>query len=208
MEIVVAWVIRLVIERVSRMAIFARRDSWMSARSARFTNIECRRSNLRQQGFTLIELVTVLILLGIVSLAVMPRMTNLASFAARGYVDQAQAALRHAQKTAIAQRRWVAVTDQANGLSLAACRSGASGDGCAPAATPVCDLPVIDPGTGQAFSITAPAGVSLGHNAAYSGQFLFDCEGRPRSVSGSVVYTVSGDLNLSFTVEAETGYVH
>jgi len=155
-----------------------------------------------------VELITIIMLLGIVAMTALPKLMNLSDFDQRGYYDQVLSALRYAQKTAIAQRRWVAVTDQLNGLSLAACRPGTGGDGCAPAATPVCDLPVVDPSTGQAFSITAPAGINLSHNAAYSGQLMFDCEGRPRSVSGSVVYTVSGDLNLSFTVEAETGYVH
>lgn len=72
----------------------------------------------------------------------------------------------------------------------------------------MCDLAVIDPATGQAFAITAPSGVSLSHDAAYAGQFQFDCEGRPRGIGGTVVYTVTGDGSLSFTVEVETGYVH
>ena len=59
----------------------------------------------RARGFTLIELIVVLILVGIMAFAVLPRFSGLTAFSARGHADQVEAYLRFAQKTAIASRR-------------------------------------------------------------------------------------------------------
>jgi MSHA pilin protein MshC len=152
-----------------------------------------------QAGFTLIELITVMVIVGVMAVAVLPRMTDFSWFAQRGVYDQARSALRYARGMAIAQRRWVQVTDQGGGLMLSAC-NGLGSDGC-DADTAACTLPVLDPATGQSLSV---AGIT--HDSGYSGQFYFDCEGRPRSVAGTITYTVPG--GYSFQVEPETGYVH
>ncbi len=62
----------------------------------------------RARGFTLIELITVMALLGILAAAVMPRM-NTDAYHQAVFHDRVLAALRYAQKTAISHRRTVCV---------------------------------------------------------------------------------------------------
>lgn len=70
-------------------------------------------------GFTLIELVTVLVILGIVSAVVAPRLFDNTVFTERGYADDVAASLRYAQRIAIASECIVRVTVNAAGYSAA-----------------------------------------------------------------------------------------
>ena len=56
-------------------------------------------------GFTLIELVVILVLVGILSVVAGPVIWQRLSFDAAAFHDRALATVRYAQKTAIAQRR-------------------------------------------------------------------------------------------------------
>lgn len=73
---------------------------------------------MHPRGFTLIELIMVLVLLGVLAAVMVPRMMTPADFGARGFYDETLALLRYAQKTAIAQRRTVCVVLNANGVAL------------------------------------------------------------------------------------------
>ena len=61
----------------------------------------------RTQGFTIIELVVVLVLLGIVAVAVMPKLDVITSMRGSAWRDQVVAALHHAQSQAASHRRLV-----------------------------------------------------------------------------------------------------
>ena len=63
----------------------------------------------RACGFTLVELVTIMILVGILAAVAIPRMDTSAYHATR-FHDQTVAALRFAQKTAVSHRRPVQVS--------------------------------------------------------------------------------------------------
>lgn len=63
-----------------------------------------------QRGFTLVELITIIVIVGIVAVAAVPRFFDNDVFQARGTADQVRAALRYGQKVAIAQHRDVTVT--------------------------------------------------------------------------------------------------
>lgn len=67
-------------------------------------------AGVRQRGFTLIELIMVMVMLGVLAVFAAPRIFNSDDFYARGFHDETLALLRYAQKTAIAQRRTVCVT--------------------------------------------------------------------------------------------------
>lgn len=63
----------------------------------------------RQSGFTLVELVMAMVIIGILAAVVAPRFFGSDVFQERGAADQVKAALRYGQKVAIAQRRNVSV---------------------------------------------------------------------------------------------------
>jgi MSHA pilin protein MshC len=146
-------------------------------------------------GFTIIELVMAIVIVGILAVAVIPRFTDRQTFEARGFHEQAKSMVRYAQKVAIAQHRNVFVNVGANVICLtyvadAACTNVTVGDF------------VLNPADSQRFRRPTPTGVSF--SAATS--FSFSALGRP---SAAQVIGVSGDgLVRNITVESETGYVH
>lgn len=153
-----------------------------------------------QRGFTLIELVMVIVLLGVLAVFAAPRIFNSNDFNARGFHDETLAFLRYAQKTAIAQRRTVCVTfSGTTGASL--------GIASAPA-TSTCNIALRGPKGDSPGTITAKAGV------AYSGvptSFNFDGLGQPVNAAGVVVATQIIQVSnaaKAITVETVTGYVH
>ncbi len=61
------------------------------------------------RGFTLVELVMVIVIMGVLAVFAAPRIFSNTDFYARGFHDETLALLRYAQKTAVAQRRMVCV---------------------------------------------------------------------------------------------------
>jgi MSHA pilin protein MshC len=163
---------------------------------------ECKRSVrmcLRVRGFTLIELIMVIIMMGILAAFAAPRMFNISDFNARGLHDQSLALLRYAQKTAIAQRRTVCVTFASNTLSLSIASAAGTYD-CSSAGT------LVGPNGSHS--------VPINSGASYSGtptSFNFDGLGQPITSAGVAQATqtiqVTG-LTSSIVIENGTGYVH
>lgn len=148
---------------------------------------------MKSAGFTLVELVVIIALLGILAAVAAPRFFQASTFQSRGFYDKATAVVRLAQKTAVAWRRNVYVCVTANQISAGAA------SGC----TPPLDFPVSEPVKGPSSAITAPSGVTL--NVV---EFSFDGLGRP-SAAATITFTssIAGDPARSITVAAETGYV-
>jgi len=163
----------------------------------------CPRCNrLRGQcGFTLIELIMVIVLMGVLAVVAAPRIFNSNDFNARGFHDETLAYLRYAQKTAIAQRRTVCVTFGSNAVTVSIASAPATFD-CAAAGAlkgPKGDTPV---------TVTAKSGVAYASTPA---AFNFDGLGQPITSAGAAVgkqtIQVTGAAQ-SITVETATGYVH
>ena len=78
------------------------------------------RLGLRQEvrGFTIVELIMVMIIVGILAAVAASRFFDNTSFQSRGFADQVQATLRFAQKEAIAQHRFVCVAFTTNSITL------------------------------------------------------------------------------------------
>lgn len=98
-----------------------------------------------QRGFTLVELVTIMILLGILAFTALPRFES--GLAAKGAAvrDQIVASLRYAQKYSVSHRRLVCATVAADGHSLALSVATAFGNvACAtPLAGPEGKVPAV-----------------------------------------------------------------
>lgn len=72
----------------------------------------------RVHGFTLMEMIVVIIIISIMAVVAMPRFSELSVFESRGFHDETQALLRYAQKIAIAQRHVVCVGLNNTGVTL------------------------------------------------------------------------------------------
>ncbi|MBS1208975.1 MAG: prepilin-type N-terminal cleavage/methylation protein [Proteobacteria bacterium] len=151
-------------------------------------------------GFTLPELIATMVIIGIMAAVVVPRFANRADFDVFGVTQQTRAALRFAQKSAIAKRRQVCVTIASNSLDLTFGTTfvdSCSGFTCA--ANPANCL--TNPATGKGYTLPVTSGISI-----TAASFYFSPLGKP---SAAQSLTVSGGSSTqTITVEAETGYVH
>lgn len=147
----------------------------------------------RSRGFTLVELVLVITVLGIVSYFAVARLTNRADSDAHGFAQQVASTLRFAHKAAIAQRRLVYVNVDSAARRVRVCLDAAT----------TCTQPLAAP-AGGSLDIAGNANLTLTSGVT---QFSFDGLGRP-SAGADVTLTVSGGaVTQSIVVERESGYV-
>ncbi|MBC3875278.1 type II secretion system protein [Undibacterium flavidum] len=153
------------------------------------------------RGFTMVELILVMVVFGILSAIAISRFTARVEFDARGFFDQTLSMVRYAQKTAIAQRRtvWVQASqaDRIICLTYVQVNANCQSDGGAP---------VRLPGEQTWFVKSAPTNVSFGSSPV----FAFNALGQPspNAALNFSIYQNGATLVGSIYVEAETGYVH
>jgi len=159
-------------------------------------------TDARQRGFTLIELIMVMVMLGVLAVFAAPRIFNSDDFYARGFHDETLALLRYAQKTAIAQRRTVCVSFNSTSAPYSVSLTMA-----ATAAVTNCTTPT--PLTGPNGTPTVRARSGIAYNATPT-DFNFDGLGQPITSAGAAVPTQNIQIvnATAVTVETSTGYVH
>ncbi|WP_334188113.1 pilus assembly FimT family protein [Noviherbaspirillum sp.] len=175
-----------------------------------------------QGGFTLVELVSVLIIMGILAAVAMPRFFQKQTFDVRAFADQAQSVMRYAQKLAIAQNRDVHV--RLNGNSIAFCFTAFAPDGTCASEVPA----PLNLNSGSADTRARCGNSTTWLCEAIPGDitytivpsvpgFLFNALGKPFNLadtppdSSFATITMSfsgGGLSQNIVVERETGYVH
>jgi MSHA pilin protein MshC len=149
-----------------------------------------------ERGFTLIELIMVIVILGVLAVVAAPRLLNTGDFYARGFHDETLSLLRYAQKTAIAQRRTVCVAFTGTSASLRIASA---------ATTTTCAANLVGPKGESPATITARSGVS--YNASPT-DFTFDGLGQPSAGQSIRVASGGTPFSATITVESTTGYVH
>lgn len=176
----------------------------------------------RARGFTLIELVAVLVLAGILAAFAGARFFQREAYDARSFGDQTMNILRYGQKLAVAQNRPVFV--RLDGASVALCF-----DAACTAANRV--VPPAGSNSGSKETLAAcnqlsnwlcegkPASVSMATVPANTAGFYFDALGKPYAL-GDVfpaastfparqAVTIQGDGSTrSIQIVGETGYVY
>ena len=158
----------------------------------------CRAS--RSRGFSLVELVVILIVVGAISVVALGRVSNNNGFAARAFAQEVRAALRFAQKFAVASGCDVqALVDGGADSYALQLRADATGGAvsCLTASGAFAGNPLLDPQTGGAFAGNAPGGVDVSGTL----NVVFDAAG---GVAAGGAVTVAGE---SITVSAPTGLI-
>lgn len=156
-------------------------------------------------GTTLIELVTVILLLGILAAFAVPRFFSKSDFDSRGFFELSLSSVRFAQKLAISSGCDTRILFQGGSFSIRQWPT------CIPADHSSATNAVLQPGANNPVT-TAPAGVAVGNL-----DFFFDSIGRPRAVMLAVppnrpaLITDPVNLQLSIAsrtlqVEPETGF--
>ncbi len=138
---------------------------------------------MRAAGFTITELVLILVLIGILAAFAVPRL-NIEGFERQSFARELTLALRHAQRIAIASSCAVDVTVQADGYGVGWAPGGDCGSG-----------PLPHPSRGGAFSGT-------GQISSGVGTVRFD--GMGRTASGAAIAVTDGPTII---VESGSGYV-
>ncbi|MEB0039929.1 MULTISPECIES: prepilin-type N-terminal cleavage/methylation domain-containing protein [unclassified Pseudomonas] len=145
------------------------------------------------RGFTLVELVLVIVIIGIISAVVGPRFFDRQVFNERLFFEESLAAVRYGQKIALASGCLTQVSLDTNGYHLRQamnCTSGAY------------SLEVQSPDGDATFAAAAPTDVTL---VAANFPVVFDSLGRPSSAASATIGTLNG--GHSFSVTADTGLV-
>lgn len=159
----------------------------------------------RSGGFTLVELITVMLLIGILAAIGVPRLMNGNDGAALTYGDQVASALRLAQKTAVAHRRTVCVGASSSAMTLRiATAVGSSACGAA--------LEGVDDADYRSGAAGVTSTGLAGGSASAPNRLLFQPDGTIAGADGTpargvVTIVADGRTVRTIRVEGVTGYV-
>lgn len=152
---------------------------------------------LKNNGFTLIELIIVIAILGILAFNVVPRFADINLFRNRAFGDEVLSSLRHAHKLAIAMGCDIQVSSAGSNVAINLRQSCTSGS---------FTLNVRDPATGASnYNKSAPPGIVV---SSASLPLFFDGQGRAHPNGGGVGNATVSVGSRVIQVIGETGFVY
>lgn len=155
--------------------------------------MKCLQFNLKfihQRGFTLVELIIVILLVGILAINVGSRFFSNSSFANRNVADELVEAIRYAQHVAMSRGGNIQVVTNATTYSIeeSTCSS------------PPCPIP--NPNRSGDYTVTIP------NNSLLSAATIsFNGLGQPTPNTNSTI-TIGNPIAFIITIEGETGYAY
>jgi prepilin-type N-terminal cleavage/methylation domain-containing protein len=155
------------------------------------------------QGFTLIELIVILVVIGVLAVFVAPKFAGMSVIRERSEYDKVLSAITYARKAAVAKRRYACVSVASTVVTLTIDTNPPESTatpfgGACPFGTAL-DLPSRD----QDCSASNQTCLKYSTISSAPSTFQFDALGR---ASTTVTVTMPGSPPI--TVEGETGYVH
>lgn len=155
----------------------------------------------KQQGFSLIELVMVIIILGILAATAIPRFFSQSAYDERFFYEDVMAGLRHSHKLAMSTGCKVQFDVNANGFVLqqdANCFNAASAADFS--------IDVIRPGEGDDYSVSSrPAGSAW---SSTTPPLIFTARGQVTNSGGSILtQTTLNAAGRTITIDGHTGYI-
>lgn len=142
--------------------------------------------NSISSGFTLVELIVVIVILGIISINVGSRFLSGSAFADRKVADELIEAIRYAQHIAMSRGGYIKVVTTATSYSV----------------EKTDNTPIPNPNRSGNYSVTIPANTSLNPVT-----ISFNGLGQPTPNANSTI-TIGTPTVITITVEGETGYAH
>ena len=154
----------------------------------------------RQSGFTLVELIMVIVMLGALAVVAMPSFGSISIFGGASFNDQVRAALRYAQKTAVSHHRLVCATVAASNVTLSVASTfGASS----------CTSPLTPFNANSTGSCVGTFACSTKASVSPTATLYFQPSGSITDQSGASTSPVFSFTNAgTVTVQGDTGYVN
>jgi MSHA pilin protein MshC len=157
----------------------------------------------RSSGFTMIELVMVMVIVVILSVAVMPRFFSVLTYNRQVFSEEIMNSLRFARKLAVASGNHIQVTVTSDSITL---QRRIKGSSCTVGTT---FQPVVDPTSNiTGFVRNAPANVILIPSSGWP--IYFNSLGQAIRASDCMVsgnLTITIDNGETITLYGETGFV-
>jgi len=147
---------------------------------------------IKQLGFTIVELVIVILLVGILAINVGTRFFSNSSFANRNVADELVEAIRYAQHIAMSRGGNIQVVTDATTYRIEE----------STCASPPCPIP--NPNRSGNYTVTIPSNSLLN---ASSPTISFNGLGQPTPNTNSTI-TIGNPIAFTITIEGETGYAY
>ena len=159
-----------------------------------------RGNRQKQIGFTLIELIVVLVITGVLASVGLSRFSTTGSFEARGFTEASLTSIRYAQKLAVTSGCHVRVQINTTNLEVARWPT------CRPSNHSDPTTLIRHPKNTGDFSNPIPAGLAVTNTDIY-----FDSIGQPFTTSSDTALTSVTNITIGarqIRIEPETGFPH